>query len=440
MVERTPPPEDLPPDLREAIDQAQADPDWVAPLPKEDLRPRAVRLYRLLEQLLFRGFLSSEWSAAGGRVRIRLKTLNLREIELARECAPAFLTDWERSSPERLAAALQREAAERAQLAFSIYRVEGAGFLGGGSQTREEAALALRPLLWTMRAPEIRAALRSALTLAHLNSLVSRTVLPYAYGQDSRRRWAALSGGVLLCSEVVTGISGTSGLGLNSAQEAWTWINRLTDQYEAQQSDYDLAKFQAGVHAGKEVRKLDKRERQATRDRQRKEQLIWAMADMDAWDPESSGAENILVEDSSKDLLQQMERAVRGDRDYHDSVIQAHEDRIRQNLLARAAEREAYLASLHEARLAQEGLEDLDPDLLAREGGSLLVVVPQEESDRRAAELAAARWERASAEPPRDGRSLNRDWQDLETSLAIAERHHLLGPGPSNGGPPKPPG
>jgi hypothetical protein len=444
--ERDPRLEGLPEDLQSAMQQAQDDPDYIPPLVKEELRPRAARLYKLLEQLLFRGFLSSEWACARGRVRVRLKTLNLAEFELAKEMAPAFLSSWERAAHVKATAALAKDAQERAQLAFSLYRVDGVNFLGGGVQSREDAVLQFRPLFDVLGPHEVRAALRSVLVLAKLSSVVSRALVPYTYGPDSRRRWGSLPPGTPLCLDSLTGVTGTSGLGLNSAQDAWSWINRLTDQFEEQQRAYDLTKFQAGVHAGKEVRKLDANDRRAHRERLRREQLIWAFADMDAWDPDAAPSETIMIEESGGDLLKQMERAITGERDHHDAVVQAHEGRLRDQLMKKVQQRDEFMYQLQQERAAELELENLDPELLVRSGGSLLVVVTDEEGDRRAKEIAQSRWDRAIEEGGVErsddkaaARAQARELENLEERLALAERHHLIGQAPVNHGPPPSP-
>jgi len=165
---------------------------------------------------------------------------------------------------------------------------------------------------------------------ARLNKCVN-LVEPYAYEDASRYAWVSKNKTVLN-SFLQTGIRGTEGLGLNQFQKYWNVLNFREDEKESFEERYNLAKFTASFTDPKSVKKIeasDKAKKEEEKSKRDRVKLYGIKEEEDRYfDPTST----------SDGIISELEKQMRGDKDHHDHVIEAHEKKIRKGMLEQMQE------------------------------------------------------------------------------------------------------
>jgi hypothetical protein len=176
------------------------------------------------------------------------------------------------------------------------------------------------------------------LHMSELNRRASKaTVLTEAYCFEgkSRIRWSQLRG-LDLTSTAVTGFQGTETLGMNWAQLFWRSMNYFEDLKEKAEREWENAKFIASSMAGKGISKIysaDKRRRKSEFDERmdRRDRVIRHAVFREPLDgPREAGT--VLVAKTVADLASQLDRDLRGEKDWHDQVIADYEAQARSRL------------------------------------------------------------------------------------------------------------
>lgn len=176
----------------------------------------------------------------------------------------------------------------------------------------------------------------------------------YQMERASRFRWAQLKG-LDVMSSTCTGIDGTSRLGLNYAQLVWRALNYYDDMRESAERDWDNAKFIGSCFAGKEIRKIysqdkDRKEKEKAERIQRKDQLLRHV--LLGEEISKSPTENqyqIITARTNEELADQLQRDLRGEKDWHDEVVAREETRLKQSEQAKYQQ----MRSMYEARAAE---------------------------------------------------------------------------------------
>lgn len=354
------------------------------------------KVYRDVEPLLYRGFLTLPAEING--VPFVFKSLNHHEFDLLR-----FFGSFERPTPEFWGMFL----------AYGVFVVGGVNVL----PERER---------WTSKLADLFNGLPSdAMTrmIAYLSEVNRRasvaTHLTEAYAMEvtSRYRWVQLKG-LDPTSVAVTGIDGTQRLGLNIAQQVWRAVNSIEDLNEANERDWENTKFMGSCFAGKGMQKVynqdARRRRQEREDRMtRKDKILrqWVLGE-DIQDGVVTGPGYVMsVPRTVEELTTQLEKDIRGEKDWHDHVVEEHEARIR----ARHAEQRQ---QLEHARLesAQQ-----TPEWGVFGGGSLdqtFSSAEVEERIRRRKVQDAARVQPDDEAAEKTSRVLDRWYSDDVTSQA----------------------
>ncbi len=285
-----------------------------------EVRPE---VYRDVEALLFRGFLTVPANING--VLFVFKSLNQHEFEQLRflgggeEHAEPTAKFWDMF------------------LAYGVFLVDGANIL----PHRDDAL----PKLAESFAQFQRAARQKIIRhLSEVNRRASNAItLTEAYAMEnySRFRWGQLQG-LDLMRPSVTGIAGTELLGMNWGQLLWRAINYYEDLHQRSEQDWENAKFVGGCFAGKGLNKIhgqDRQRREKDRDEKaaRKDKLLRhiLLGEPLAAAPEYKGGVKVQVAHTVEDLATQLEHDLRGDKDFHDKVVEAHEARVREQFRAR---------------------------------------------------------------------------------------------------------
>jgi len=301
-------------DEDQAALQAELDgkPDIHITIPQDpEVNPE---VYKDVEPMLYRGFLTVSADING--VLFVFKSLNHHEFELLRFSA------GERSS----------NAFWNSFLAQAVFMVDGHNILSDREKWTPKLADLFAGLPKDARAKIIR-------YVSEVNRRSSSAVVlteAYAMELASRYRWMQLKG-LDLTSIAVTGIDGTQRLGLNWAQQLWLALNHADDRNELHEREWENSKFVASCFAGKGIQKVynqdnerrrkDKEERSSRKDRVLREIILGEVSDSRTL--KIPGAV-ITAPKTVEELAHQLENDLRGNKDWHDKVINAHETNIRQ--------------------------------------------------------------------------------------------------------------
>lgn len=172
----------------------------------------------------------------------------------------------------------------------------------------------------------------------------------YCYENRSRYRWLQTYS-IPIHSPMATGIPGTDTLGMNYCQQMWTAVNRIIDRRDDMEKDWQNAKFVGSCFAGKGIRSIDEKDKMRhERERiEREEQKISVLHDYlnrksgveapkqkvhlpdgrTAEIYEGTQADGKFRAETAEELAEQLERALAGEKDFHDLVVEAKERELR---------------------------------------------------------------------------------------------------------------
>lgn len=294
-------------------------------VPKEpEVNPE---IYRDVEPLLFRGFLTVAADIAD--VHFVFKSLNHHELDLLRftgHFRDGRVTDrfWSTF------------------IAYGVFMVDGVNIL----PDRERAFPDLKRLFDAFPKEAVATIVRH---ISEINRKANRAVpLTEAYAMEtvSRYRWLQIKG-MDLTSVSVTGVDGTQRLGLNWSQQLWRALNQVEDRNESYEREWENSKFIGSCFAGKGISKIydqdndrrrkDREERSSRKDRILREVVLGEKPEANVLTipgAQITGARTV------EELATQLEKDLRGEKDWHDQVIEAHEARIRDRLKERNAQLE----------------------------------------------------------------------------------------------------
>lgn len=318
------------------------DPEVTIDVPREpEVNPE---VYVDVVELLTRGFLMIPVDI--GDVSFVFKSLNHHEMSIIRLLSG--LTEQSRTVPPRFWDLF---------LAHMVLFVDGENMLVDRRRHLPKIAAAFRDLPAKARQRLVR-------QLSNLNRKATNATMlveVYATENASRWRWAQVQG-LDLASPSITGIEGTERLGLSYAQMAWRAINHYEDIRHRQEVDWENAKFIGGCFAGKGMEKIhnhDRDRRQKERDERwnRKDQMLRHILFGEPLESDKryGGAQVVIVANTVEELADQVQRSLRGEKDWHDEAIAAYEERIRQNV-ARKQEQVAELADQHREEMGGKDL------------------------------------------------------------------------------------
>lgn len=334
--------------------QRQVDGDdlRITPPKEPEVNPE---IYRDVEPLLYRGFLTQAANING--VSFVFKSLNHHEFELLR--FTGVLKPSEQDG----------ESLWDMFLAYGIFMVQGVNILADRDRHLSKLAETFGSMTVSARQRVIR-------HLSEINRRASNAVVlteAYAMESYSRYRWAQYRH-LSLTSPDVTGIEGTHRLGMNWAQLTWRAMNYFEDRHDEHEREWENAKFIGSCMAGKgiskvynqdhERRRKEKEERMARKDRILR-QIVLGEKPQDK--VKQLGYAQVVAARSVEELSHQLEGDLKGEKDWHDQVIQSIQDRARIGVQAQREQQEQ-LAKDYEAQFGTKtviggtGLEGLTPE------------------------------------------------------------------------------
>jgi hypothetical protein len=193
----------------------------------------------------------------------------------------------------------------------------------------------------------------------------------FLYENEARYRWVIYGKDALN----KTLLNGFSGVGFNTAQEVWISFNTREDTRELDERQFGNAKFIASAMAGdKEIRKINL-----------KEQMRWSEELKRRQGVRLRNKESRLMLSkpvhTAKELVEELTRQIKGEKDLHDKIIEDHEREI-----ARLAELRARDIENIKIKTAMEISESGSH----MTGGS--TPVTQKEMDEKTKELNNIKW------------------------------------------------
>jgi len=242
-------------------------------------------------------------------------------------------------------------------LTYMVLFVDGQNILVDRSRWIRSIADTFHDLPGTARQRLVR-------QLSDLNRRASNaTLLVEAYATEGYSRWYwAQTQGLDLSSPSVTGIEGTDKIGLAYGQLAWRAINHYEDIKHRQDVDWENSKFIGGCFAGKGMEKIHNRDRdRAQKEREsrfaRKDRLLRHVLLGEPLDTAKryNGAQVVMVANTVEELADQVQRSLRGEKDWHDEVIEQHEAQLR----AKQQERQQQVVQMAETRRQEMGGKDI---------------------------------------------------------------------------------
>ena len=148
----------------------------------------------------------------------------------------------------------------------------------------------------------------------------------FCYTSESRRMWKTI-GNALPNSEAITGINGTSLMGLNIFQEYWMYLNRVIDNEEAYNKELSFALLIASASnpkGAKQSRSKHDSHVKSTEDHRKKLAEV-GYIDVKEWSPDRWSA----PVDTAQELVAELDRQMKGMKDRHDQFIEKHIQNIR---------------------------------------------------------------------------------------------------------------
>lgn len=286
-----------------------------APEPFPEVNPE---VFRDVEPLLFRGFITQAAEING--VSFVFKSINHREYELI-----GLSTGGDFSKPSRV------QSYYNLFLAYGVLMVDGQNVLGHRDQHISDLSQFFSDLPLGAQKKVIR-------YLSEINRRASRAVTlteAFTIEAQSRLRWAQLRD-MDMTSVAATGFPGSETLGLNWGQLTWRALNFYEDQRIQSEADWENAKFVASSMAGKGMSKVhsadrDRREKERKERIERRDKILrFAVLGEPMDKVVSAGGPPVKVASTVAELADQLEKDLKGEKDWHDQVVEEQERRTRE--------------------------------------------------------------------------------------------------------------
>lgn len=170
----------------------------------------------------------------------------------------------------------------------------------------------------------------------------------YVHENRSRFRWMQVRG-TPVHSPMATGIPGTEHVGMNYCQSTWTALNQLMDRREEMERSWSEAKFIGSCFNSKGVRSVDEKDR-ARHEKEKsdvedlKMKVLYRYLNRSAGpgdeppahvqlpDGRMATVEKKFQADSVEELADQLSAALSGEKDFHDTVVEQHQSKMRERL------------------------------------------------------------------------------------------------------------
>lgn len=260
--------------------------------------------YSELEDLLFRGFLTTRVYIEGKQ--FLLKTLNENEKRLI----------WDHIHDRDSQFAYISYA-----LAYSTYMVDRYNVLPHRPAIIHE----LVDCFENMNRKAVKKIFLKAKILNEKAANLMSEVQPYSYGFESEQMWYVFQN-ITFGSVQATGVEGTEKLGMNFHQKIWCYLNQMKERQEKYDRDFDLFSFVASASNPKGANKVVKKHNKNRNKREKEQERAYKNKVMNT--VEERGNEIWITNESEQDLIDELEKSLSGQKDFHDQVVEQYEKRM----------------------------------------------------------------------------------------------------------------
>lgn len=302
-------------------------------VPKIDAKGDVARrrpIYADVEELILPGFIAQE--VAFGESNLSLRTMFPSEALILRHRVGLHGTGrtW-------------REWA----LAASVWMVDGQNLLG-----ESNAAVPLQRTLRGVPKGALDALFAVYTNLHNRVGAALHRLEAFCYEDHSRALWRMI-GRENPARESVAGVPGVSALGMNHVQRLWVAYNLAEDDRLVWQAEWASAKLVASATAPKGVKRLNAREESERKLEEERRQKVIERVYHEATGRFVNDGDRVTMTRSvsAEDLVGEMDRWVRGERDQHDLIVEAYKNQIRAK---HEAERMRHEERMRELEMEQE--------------------------------------------------------------------------------------
>lgn len=352
-------------DFKDAVNRAIEGVDQqIEETDPQDIRIEAPRepevkpeVWKDVESMIYRGFITLSGDING--VEFLFKSLNHHEFEFVQWLANGGSTSTDRFY--------------NTFLAYGVFMIDGQNILPTRTQWISELVKLFSELPQSAKTKLVR-------YLSEVNRRATNAVTiteAYVMEQSSRFRWAQLQG-LDLMSPTCTGVPGTEVLGLNYAQLVWRALNVFEDIRDTAEREWDNAKFIGSCFAGKEIQKIynqdkDRRRKEKEQRVERRDKLLRQVLLGERPDGPEQGRQIKIVARTVEELAKQLESDLRGEKDWHDLVVEAEERRMHDQI----RQRREKINDMVRERARVDGGREVSAQTLIAEG-----LTPQEVQQR----------------------------------------------------------
>lgn len=298
-------------------------------LPKLDTRSDADRrrhIYADVEELLVPGFLAHQVRI--GDVGVSLRSLAPGDLFLLRHRIGGPMTER-----------MWREWA----IASAVWMVDGQLILGDGNAPRQ-----IRQVLRELPPAAIDTLFSIYTSLYNRVAKAISRVEAFCYEDVSRGLWRMV-GRRSPAQDEIGGIPGLAKLGTNHVQRLWIAFNLIEDDRQHWQQEWAAAKLVASASNPKGIRRISTREESERKlEEERRKRVIEKVYHEATGRQMGDHAGGMVVYRSvtPEELVDEMNRWIRGEKDQHDLIIDAYKEQIRQKHEEERRRHEARMAAL----------------------------------------------------------------------------------------------
>ncbi len=292
-------------------------------------------MYGDLNDLLVPGFLSASVDVEGHRFGLR--SLSQSELHHLRH----YVSDNDPSWRVHL-------------VAHSLWMMDGLPFLGNPFSHR----VAYEHLMRSSR-PILRGLLGTVYGFFSRIREAGNYFEAYLYEDDSRRLWKNTGSGTYPLHKL-SSVFGVETLGLNQWQASWVAWNRLEDERDHQEYLWSNTKVLVSLQSHKGYESLNNRDRQRQQTEDERRASVRERAEYrfkygeTTEDPNSPPGETVRKARTNDELEDEMRRWIAGDLDWHDQIVEAYKNRIREQIEERERQKEEIMAELRVQREKQD--------------------------------------------------------------------------------------
>lgn len=282
-------------------------------------------IYADVEELITPGFVS--YQAAVGSVNLSIRSLTPGDFVLLRH---------------RVGVTATARSWKEWAVASSVWMVDGQCLIGDVN-----AAARVRASLETLPSPALDALFSLYTSIHNRVHQALQKIEAFCYEEFSRASWRMFNR-ANPAREDVAGIPGISGLGMNHVQRLWVAYNLAEDDRQAWHQEWAAAKLTASAASPKGVRKLNQRDESERKLEAEQRRRIIAKVYYEATGRHYGEAGGMVVHRAvtAEELVDEMDRWMRGEKDWHDQVIDAYKEKIREKHEADRTRHEARMREL----------------------------------------------------------------------------------------------